>query len=68
MNRYFLLEKVNRVPLLEDIKALKRTAHAAQVSEATVKRVCSKSNKTYDTVEAPEKPVFTSPPKNANRQ
>lgn len=45
VNKYFLHEKANRAPLLPVTQARKRTADAAGISEATVKRICSKENK-----------------------
>ncbi len=62
VNRYFIQEKANREPLLPLTQARKRTAHATGVSEATVKRICSKDNRICDTVPQ-NTPVFTSPKK-----
>ena len=64
MNRYFLQEKANREPLLPLTQARKRTAQAAGISEATVKRICSNANKVCDTAPSQHAPVFTSPKKN----
>ena len=63
VNRYFLQEKANRGPLLPTNQARKRTAEAAGISEATVKRICSSSSKIINTIPLPHKPEFTSPKK-----
>ena len=60
VNTYFLQEKASRAPLLPVTQARKRTADAAGISEATVKRICSKENRICDTVPHPNPPVFTS--------
>ena len=63
VNTYFLQEKANRAPLLPVTQARKRTADATGISEATVKRICSKENRIRDNVPHPNPPVFTSPHK-----
>ena len=64
INRYFLQEKANRGPLLPLSQARKRTAQAAGISEATVKRICSNANQLCDTAPQQDTPVFSSPKKN----
>lgn len=64
LNRYFLQEKANRATLLPLTQARKRTADAAGISEATVKKICSHPNKMCETSPQPYKPVFDSPIKN----
>ena len=64
LNRYFLEEKANHATLLPVTQTRKRTADAAGISEATVKKICSHPNKMIETSPQPYKPVFTSPIKN----
>lgn len=45
VNKYFLEEKANRGPLLPPSRATARTVQAIDVSERTVKRICSAINK-----------------------
>lgn len=68
LNRYFLEEKANQGPLLPPTQTRKRTAEAAGISEATVKRICSKPNKICDTLPQPNTPIFTSPKKRSALQ
>ena len=66
-NRYFLEEKANRGPLLPPSKALERTAKACQISEKSVRNICSALNKAQDTDNDPEEPVSPLPSHRSGR-
>ena len=60
VNKYFLEEKATKDFILPSSRAVARTAKATNVSDITVKRICSKHNRTCV---SPEQPKFASPTK-----
>ena len=63
VNKYFLEEKAMRGFIIPPSRAVARTAKATNVSEITVKRICSKHNRDCVTKRSLEQPEFTSPKK-----
>ena len=59
VNKFFTDEKAYGDYLIHPSKAVARTAKATNVSERTVRRICSGINQARMTQESPEQPVFS---------
>ena len=61
VNKFCSEEKAKGAPIIDLFKATARTARATNISERTVRRICSGINQACETL---PQPVFSSPQKN----